>query len=201
MKQVTGNNHSSVPQRVSIQQKLDGHSFSTVSLPEAIPGEGIECELSTVKTLLVPKEEFDPEAAAALLVAAGITPSEDECVVWSCGESDTVAVMAFDRETVELLRTRYANAVQFSTPLLQSVHCSVPTVLLDRRGDLLYIKVYDTDLQYAEVTTATAADDLLYLTETLNRLFPLDEFEFRLSGEFDSSERKLLRRYAKRIRS
>ena len=193
MKQVTGSNSPSVPQRVSIQQPLDGHSFSASALPEAAPDEGIVCELLTAKTLLVPAEEFDPQAAGALLAAAGMAPDATESAVWSEPEGEAVGVMAFDRTAIEALRTRYADALHFATPLLGRFEPSVPAVLLDKRGGILYIKVYDRSLRLAEV--------LLYVMESLNRVYALRSYEAQPGGTFSASERKLLRRYFKRVRS
>ena len=201
MKQVTGSNNPSVPQRVSIQQPLDGHSFSASALPEAAPDEGIVCELLTAKTLLVPAEEFDPQAAGALLAAAGMAPDATESAVWSEPEGEAVGVMAFDRTAIEALRTRYADALHFATPLLGRFEPSVPAVLLDKRGGILYIKVYDRSLRLAEVVPAASEEDRLYVMESLNRVYALRSYEAQPAGTFSASERKLLRRYFKRVRS
>lgn len=201
MKQVTGSNQPSSPQRVSIQQQLDGHSFSASPYPETAPAEGIVCELCTLKTLLVPAEEFAPEAAEALLAAAGLAPSAEESVVWSEPEEDAVGVMAFDRATIETLRRRYAEALHFTTPLLGSCKHRVPTVGLDKRGELLYIKVYDRTLRLAEVVPAVSDEDLLYVMESLDRIRPLRDFELQPAKTLSAAARKLLRRYFKRVRS
>lgn len=200
MKQVTGSNRPSVPQRVSIQQKLDGHSFSASPYPGTAPAEGIVCELLTPKTLLVPAEEFDPQAAEALLAAAGMAPTDDETAVWSAPEDEKVGVMAFDRATIGMLRARYGEALHLATPLLDPFGPAVPTVLLDQRGDLLYIKVYDRDLRLAEVVPAASDEDLLYVMESLNRHEPLRRYELQPAGDLSASGRRALRRYFKRIR-
>jgi hypothetical protein len=51
---------------------LDGHSFSLLGL-ESPAAEGVvEVEAVTPRTMLVPREVFEPAAAEALLAAAGI---------------------------------------------------------------------------------------------------------------------------------
>ena len=109
--------------------------------------------------------------------------------------------MAFDRTAIEALRTRYADALHFATPLLGRFEPSVPAVLLDKRGGILYIKVYDRSLRLAEVVPAASEEDLLYVMESLNRVYALRSYEAQPAGTFSASERKLLRRYFKRVRS
>ena len=73
MRQATGKtNRPQDGYGVSIQQSLDGHSFSLFGL-ESPAAEGVvEVEAVTPRTMLVPRELFEPAAAEALLAAAGI---------------------------------------------------------------------------------------------------------------------------------
>lgn len=194
MKQVTGSNPLHTAQRVSIQLKLDGHSFSADSLPAA-GTEGVVCELLTSKTQLVPQEEFSPAAAEALLRAAGMACSGDECPVWSDPSLPAVAVMAFDTTAVNTLRTRYAERIEFTSPLLFRPRCVRSTVWLYKHDELLYIKVYRDGLRFAEVLTAENDADLLYYTELLGREFPLREFELYPAGKDARTARDLLHRF------
>ena len=75
MKQATGKtNRPQDGYGVSIQQSLDGHSFSLLGL-ESPAAEGVvevvEVEAVTPRTMLVPREVFEPAAAEALLPASG----------------------------------------------------------------------------------------------------------------------------------
>ena len=71
MRQATGKtNRPQDGYGVSIQQSLDGHSFSLHGL-ESPAAEGVvevvEVEAVTPRTMLVPREVFEPAAAEALL--------------------------------------------------------------------------------------------------------------------------------------
>lgn len=54
MKPATGNKRAPGVRKVSIQQPLDGHSFSLPAVPELREGEVVEVELLTPCTLLIP---------------------------------------------------------------------------------------------------------------------------------------------------
>ena len=73
MRQATGKtNRPQDGYGVSIQQSLDGHSFSLHGL-ESPAAEGVvEVEAVTPRTMLVPHEVFEPAATEALLAAAGV---------------------------------------------------------------------------------------------------------------------------------
>ena len=71
MRQATGKtNRPQDGYGVSIQQSLDGHSFSLLGLESPAAGV-VEVEAVTPRTMLVPREVFEPAAAEALLAAAG----------------------------------------------------------------------------------------------------------------------------------
>jgi len=85
MKRATGKTDTPQPgYKVSIQQSLDGHSFS-VAAPPAFPAEAerIEAEVLTPRTMLVPVEYFAGERAAALLAANGMPALSGEETVCS----------------------------------------------------------------------------------------------------------------------
>lgn len=95
MKRATGKTDDrSAARKVSIQQPLDGHSFSADSLLNDLPQEGVvEVELITEQTMLVPGALFGAEDAEALLAAAGLPVREGQCALWwdLPGESQTTA--------------------------------------------------------------------------------------------------------------
>lgn len=200
MKRVTGSNHSVVNKGVSIQLKLGGHSFSPDTLPPVGEENDIRCELLTPKTLLIPREEFDATVAGKLLEIAGMPPAEDECTIWSESEETAVAVMAFGCEQIEALRKRFGDRLHFTSPLLFTPQCAPASVWLCRKEDLLYIKVYDDGLRFAEVVTIQTDADLLYYIELLNREFKFAQFELCPAGEIGGTAYKMLRRYFKNVR-
>lgn len=199
MKRETGNNHPGVNKGVSIQLKLGGHSFSADTLP-AVGGDGIVlCELLTPRTMLVPREEFDTAVAGILLDAAGMPCRDDETAVWSDPEGAAVAVMAFDTTIVDALRKHFGARLRFTTPLLFTCVCAPPAVWLCRNDELLYIKVYNGGLRFAEVVTVQTEADLLYHIELLDREFKLAEYEVCLAGEIEKTTCKALRRYFRTV--
>ena len=172
MKQATGSNTPQSINKVSIQLTLDGHSFSAPALSGEFPGDGpVEVELLTPRTMLVPEELFDKEHAGEVLAAAGMAALPGECPVWSAPQQNAVAVMA---------------------PLLCVPQTSVPTVWMYYAAGLLYIKVYDGKLRFAEVVPAPDEADLLYMLERLGSEFRLRDYTLRIgSGDGRALKRKL----------
>ncbi len=84
MKRATGKTDDRpAARKVSIQQPLDGHSFSADDSLNDLPEEGvIEVEIITEQTLLVPGSLFGAEDAEALLAAAGLPVREGQCALW-----------------------------------------------------------------------------------------------------------------------
>ena len=82
MKQVTGSNPFATPERVSIQQSLDGHSFSRPVLAEIPEGSEVRVvELILPGTMLVPERLLSEESARDLLAANGTPAAADEDIV------------------------------------------------------------------------------------------------------------------------
>lgn len=82
MRQVTGSNPSASPERVSIQQSLDGHSFSRPELDRLTGGEQVQVvELLLPRTMLVPEELFCEESAREMLAANGMPAAAEEGIV------------------------------------------------------------------------------------------------------------------------
>lgn len=82
MKQVTGSNPFATPERVSIQQSLDGHSFSRPVLAEIPEGSEVRVvELILPGTMLVPERLLSEESARDLLAANGMPAAPEEQIV------------------------------------------------------------------------------------------------------------------------
>lgn len=84
MKRATGKTDDRpAARKVSIQQPLDGHSFSADGSLTDLPQEGaVEVEILTEQTMLVPGPLFGAEDAAALLAAAGLPLREGQRALW-----------------------------------------------------------------------------------------------------------------------
>lgn len=226
MKRATGKTDDrSAARKVSIQQPLDGHSFSADDALGDLPEEGdVEVEIITEQTLLVPGSQFGPEDAEALLAAAGLPCREGQCTLWwgdpsrSQPASDTpqqpetpdgasphaghsgepvAAVAAVDAACLRRLAERLGARMRLTTPLLRPVRPSGKCVWMRLVAGILYIKVYDGRLRLAEVVAAPTQADRLYLAQQLAGEFPLGEFELRLADADTRPLRREIGRYFK----
>lgn len=205
MKQATGKTKfSELQNQVSIQLTLSGHSFSagaqTVS-PEAYIENGsapVEVTVLTDKTLLVPQEEFSTETAEAYLRIAGKGCTRNETPVWSDSKRPVVALMAADAESVITLRAKAGDRLRFTSPLLAEHEYPEATVWFYADGPLLFIKVYDSGLQFAESAAYEDTAGLCYLLERLHAAFGLSRFTAVITGGKSSDLRKAAKPYFKR---
>ena len=193
MKQVTGSNTPQATNKVSIQLTLDGHSFSAHGLDGEFPGEEpVEAELLTARTMLVPEEVLGTGDAGTLLAANGMAPAAEERAVCSLPVQGIVAVMAAHREALRQVEEKLGDRIRYTTPLLCVPQTSVPTVWMYYAAGLLYIKVYDGKLRFAEVVPAPDEADLLYMLERLGSEFRLRDYTLRIgSGDGRALKRKL----------
>ena len=193
MRQATGSNTPQSGNKVSIQLSLDGHSFSVPALSELPAGEApVTVELLLPGTMLVPGELFDAERGAEMLAANGMPPTAEESVVASDPEAEFVAVTAINREALRQVEEKLGDRIRYTTPLLCVPQTSVPTVWMYYAAGLLYIKVYDGKLRFAEVVPAPDEADLLYMLERLGSEFRLRDYTLRIgSGDGRALKRKL----------
>lgn len=201
MRQVTGSNSSHTRFGVSIQQSLDGHSFSRPELDACQPSdEMVEVELILPKTMLVPEKLFSDESARELLAANGMPVDGDECcVVCMSEEPETVALAAIEDRLRQKIAEMFPRA-QFSTPLGHRPQEASRCVWICRRGALLYVKVYrEGVLQLAEVIPAATEADASYFVGRLAALFPLAEYELRIAGDEPKKLRKWIGNTFKKV--
>ena len=89
-------------------------------------------------------------------------------------------------------RLRLGGGARYTAPLLCVPQTSVPTVWMYYAAGLLYIKVYDGKLRFAEVVPAPDEADLLYMLERLGSEFRLRDYTLRIgSGDGRALKRKL----------
>ena len=188
MRQATGNNTPHTADRVSIQQSLDGHSFSVSGLEGDFPGdEAVPVEILTPQTLLVPSEFLQTMTPAELLAAAGMACSEKQQAVRSLPKAlnagtEIVAVMAIGEEALQAVRERLGYRASFTTPLLYGPTAGRPTVWLYLRAGILYIKVFDRALRMAEAIPAATDADVLYFIDRLSKAFSLEDMLLHTIG-------------------
>lgn len=193
MKPATGSNTPQSANKVSIQQSLDGHSFS-VQGAEALASDAaaVEVEVLSERTMLVPREAFDAANCEALLAANGTPLAEGQQAVYSDPRAEIVAVMALSGDALETVQARLGERAVFTTPLLTTPQTAGPTVWMYLAGQLLYIKVYDSGLRLAEVVPATEQADLVYVVERLGNAFLIGENTLSVAGPAARTLRKLV---------
>lgn len=193
MKPVTGSNAPRSANKVSIQQSLDGHSFSVQGAETlAADAAAVEVEVLSERTMLVPREVFDAAQCEALLAANGTPLAEGQRAVYSDPDAEIVAVMGLSCEAVETVLARLGERAVFTTPLLAAPQTAGPTVWMYLAGQLLYIKVYDGGLQLAEVVPAAEQADIAYVAERLGSAFPIGEYTLCVAGPAARMLRKLV---------
>lgn len=203
MKRATGSNRAPQPlKRVSVQLTLDGHFFSEPA-PETLLGVE-EVELLTAATLLVPHALFDPSTVGALFAAAGMPLAEGMRTVVATspaaetGADRTIAVMALAGAALRTLEARCGSQVRYTTPLLQPIEVSEPTVWLCDTGRVLYLRVFDPAPQLAEAVPAETEEERAYLVERLCERIDAERYVLRLDDRTGCA-RRFCHRFKKTI--
>ena len=199
MRQVTGSNLTATDKNVSIQLRLDGHSFSADTLPtEVAEDSAVVVELLTAKSVLVPEECFAPEVAGRLLWLSGVPCTEKELPVWSSVKDGVVVVMALNREIKEVLDARYGSRIKYSSPMLRGRAGEGRYLYVYVAGNVAYFKFFDgTKLALCEAASIVGEDDILCMVENILREFNAQESVIRVAGEDSEGVIKLLKQYHK----
>lgn len=201
MRQVTGSNPSPSRFGVSIQQSLDGHSFSRPELEACQPSdEPVDVALLLPKTMLVPGSIFREDVARDLLAANGMpAASDEECVVCKSEEPGTIALAAIESRIRRQIEEKFPKA-KFSTPLAHRPQETARCVWICRREALLYAKVYCNGvLQLAEVIPAASEADTGYFVGRLASVFPLEEYDLTIAGDEPKKLRKWIGNKFKKV--
>ncbi|MBQ2958311.1 MAG: hypothetical protein IJE06_01385 [Alistipes sp.] len=152
---------------MSIRLESGGHSFSEEQLSQALAsGEGVEVEIITPRTTLMPAEAR--LAPAEVLRMAGLAPLATECAVESVAVDGRVAVMAVD----SALCARFSGrSVDYLSPLA-SVYCLREGVMLNLIGSVLYLHIVEGGvLRVAEALPVATDADILYYLERFNQVY------------------------------
>lgn len=199
MRQVTGSNPIPSNEKVSIQLKLDGHSFSRDMLPKRVSEDvTAQVELLTAKSVAVPEECFEAELATSLLSMSGIVVAKDEEVVWSEAVDGIIAVMAIPHDFAEGLKSKFGDRLCFTSPLLRTYVGKGEYLYIYNVGKVAYLKLYKGEqLLYCEATSVAGDDDLLYIVERLAQEFQLTSMKILLAGESSTKLTTLLKQYYK----
>lgn len=173
--------------KVSIRLASGGHSFSPAAL--RVEGDGVvEVVISTPKSTLVPAELFVAEDHCSHLTAVGIAPASNEQVVHSAEVDGIVAVMAVNGECVELLRRNYGSRLSFVSPLLEDA-APERGALIRLDADVLYVRIYDGGLRFAEAMEIAADADVQYYLENIQRVYDIYNMYARATGDTERLKR------------
>ena len=161
MRQETGSNQPVTNNKVSIQLRLDGHSFSAEALRGALAQQEERATICVegYKTTLVPRETFEPHHAERYLRLCGKYPTTDERVVF--GGEEIVAVMAIPTEAQEICESA-GIAIDYTSPLLDTEHSDEECTCIYSTGSVCFMRHHANGLQRAEAVCSTNEGDTLY---------------------------------------
>ncbi len=169
--------------KVSIQLPLGGHSFSTESLADDLRHGNcpVEIVLPAAQTLLIPDEEFSVSMCEAYLAAVGMACRPEQCCVFTPPVDGIVAVMAIEKSVDDTLREAFGQRMYYATPLLAPCGLRHGAVL-QRVETLLYARVFDDGLQFAEVLPVQNEADLRYHLSKLDSVYHIYNMELHILG-------------------
>ena len=203
MRPETGNNSPSADNRkVSVRLDSGGHSFSADNLPKRAFAQDVQVEFTVVthKTVLVPAEAFDPEAAAALLAVAGLPCSADEeplCIT----AGDKTAVAAIDCRCATEIARLFGGRAAFVSPLLHDCPAEERRLCIRTLGKVTFFTITDNGrLRFAEAFRTENSDEVLYYTRELDRRCMLEGYLIYIYGDEASETARLLKRYYKKVK-
>lgn len=179
---------------MSIRLKSGGHSFSTAEL-DAIreSTHSVNVVVLTAKTTIVPAELFDSTHIADYLAEVGLTPSISEIAVSTLPHNGMVAIIAMNRYCYDELIQVVAAGVTFSTPLLDNETIAVGCII-HLEEDVLYVRVYNHGLRFAEAMRCKTDADILYYLASINEAYSVYNMYARATGDV-----KRLQRLCKKI--
>lgn len=165
-------------------------------LPEPV-GDRTEISLDTDRVCLVPAELFDPSDAGSYLDVHGVSLDDADEVLVSSEVAGAIALMACEGEVCAFCvgaTARWGSRIRCSTCFASGPATEVIEAVLSR--DTVHLAAYASGLLYAATLPCRTEADLLYLLESVRRMFPDRMFRVALSGELpDGLVRSLGRRF------
>ena len=196
MRLETGSNPNPANNKVSIQVKLGGRSFSAHEVEKAEKAVSIEVVVDTPRVALAPREQITLDTAAELLRIVGKPCRSNEQSVCSNLQADIVAAIAIDSSALASITERWGSRVTFTSPLLDMRHSEEKCLTIDASEEVCYIRHFNNGLQRAEAYAISTAEDVLYhATEWLQQ--EKKSTPIYIKGE--KSTAKLLRKYFKQV--
>ena len=195
MRQETGSNTVLVANKVSIQVKLGGRSFSAQEVKVADDVERIEIIIDTPRVTLAPRQHVSLDTASELLCIVGKPCHSNEQSVCSELQADIVAIMAIDSKALTSIIEKWGSRATFVSPLLDMRHSESNALTIDVTENVCYMRLFENGLQRAEAYATSTADDVLHLaTEGLG-----EEKGRPIYIKGSAAAAKLLRKYFKRV--
>lgn len=155
---------------VSTRRVLGGHSFSSEDVERMLSACGdSEVVVAAAKTALVPYEEFQRVGLDAAVAALGLHVSVGESALSSAPHDGMVAVMVLREALCDVMR-RHATKCGYTSPLLLDSRMERGAVLSLADG-LLFVRIYDDGLQFADVVEVQGEADIHYYLEQINRVY------------------------------
>jgi hypothetical protein len=182
MKQETGSNPLNRLKEMSIRLRSDGHSFP-LELPQGWDAaDRVRVVVPTHQTVLIPSELLDVTHADRYLRLAGVPCSAEQVAVCGATQHGRVAVMAVERAVDAQLRQTLGAKLLYSSPLTYEPDYVDRVAWVTHVDGVLYVKLYNHTLRYAEAIEAPKSADILYFVGCLNELYPLREYPLQLQG-------------------
>ena len=194
MRQETGSNPISSNNKVSIQVKLGGRSFSADNIAVAEDVEQVEFVIDTPRVVLAPREKISLDTASELLRIVGKPCRSNEQSVCSELQADIVATMAIDADILASIIAKWGSSATFTSPLLDMRHSEESCLTIDTTDKVCYMRLFDGGLQRAEAHDATTPEDVLYLVAEW-----LSDSTTPIYIKGNKEYAKLLRKYYKQV--
>ena len=198
MRQETGSNPRLANNKVSIQVKLGGRSFSAGKVI-ASDAKLVEFEIDTPRVTLVLREDITLENADELLRLAGKPCRLNEQSVCSELQDDIVAIMAIDKDALASIYERWGRRASFTSPLLDMSHSEEEclTIIASERVCYLHLFGSGMQMQRAEAFEATTPEDILHLVTSW---IGNNDIPIYIDKSGDCSSAKFLCKYYKRVK-
>ncbi len=206
MRQETGSKTLTINNIVSIQLKLGGHFFSDVTISDytaSSSSQRVEFVLSTPKTTLVPKSQFNAAHIGRYLELNGMACSAAEVAIALPLWDDIIIICAINRECYEVINARLGSRAIFKTPFSftnRGGERREQGIYVSSMSGVVYVMIFDGGrLLFAESLAAKNQADYIYIMERLSKEFSTLKDTLYISGEHTKEIIKILKSYSKKV--